>query len=385
MKNTMSQEELKHLSNSEFYQISKNNKELLDKGTPTIIPFYDFPRLSKYIPGIVPGDHIIVTAGTGQGKSRLSRKMFIKDTIRFANESGIKVKLFLNSLEESEAKVEQTFVSDYLFTKYGVKSGFFELTNYNTTALSDEQMAKVAEATIWCRKNIFNRLEVIFETNPFAVYKKVRNYLRTIGQFYYIKKDAAGNVISKTKTKDGEQWNHYEYSEPTIVLVINDTVDALTGYTETIGTERNKLTKYEAVRKFSEYYLRGLLCKVCKCIGVLISQQIEAKQRVESNFKGQTILEKLKPGLDGILTCKAIQQHATLAFGLFDPVRYGTYNYGNYRNLHKLTGAFRSMIVLKTRNGTLPNDEIPLYCDFSRDFVEELPLPSDESLKSYYK
>lgn len=67
MKNIKKMTEEQHLFNSEFYQLSLRNKKQLDKGYPTIIPFYNFPRLSKYIPGIVPGDHVIVTASTNVG------------------------------------------------------------------------------------------------------------------------------------------------------------------------------------------------------------------------------------------------------------------------------------------------------------------------------
>lgn len=110
------------------------------------------------------------------------------------------------------------------------------------------------------------------------------------------------------------------------------------------------------------------------------------KQKVDNDYRGNKLLDKLKPGLDGLLSCKAVQQHVTLAFGLFDPVRYGVFNYNSYRNLDKIKGAFRELIILKTRNGTLPSSSLPLYCDFSRDHVEELPLPSDEErLKKYYK
>lgn len=272
----MNQEFLKHpsLSKSSFWKISSENKELIDKGFPTIVPFSTFPRLAKYIPGLVPSDYALVTANTSVGKSRFTRKVFIKNPIEFARASGIKLKILLNSLEETEAKVEQTFIAEYLFNKYGIKGSFYKLSNYNTTSLTKDQMLKVAEATIWVQENIFKYLEVFSEPNPYVFYKKTVNYLKNVGKFYTITKDINGNVIDKSlyKPKGEKPWNHYEYNEPTIVISIFDTYDAAIGYSTSHGM---KYTKYEAIRKYSEQDLRGKLCKICKVIGVAVMQQVE--------------------------------------------------------------------------------------------------------------
>lgn len=55
------------LSNSAFWAVTKRNKELLESGFPTIIPFTTFPRLAKFIPGVVPSDYVLVTANTSVG------------------------------------------------------------------------------------------------------------------------------------------------------------------------------------------------------------------------------------------------------------------------------------------------------------------------------
>lgn len=269
------EEENKILSNSRFWALTSKNREYLLKGIPTLIPFYDMPRLAEYIPGVEPGAHVIITGTSGLGKSKITKKLFIKDVIRFSKESGVKVKIFLNSLEENEAKVEQTFVAERLFKAYGVRSDYYTLMNYKKKPLSSDQMSKVKQSAIWVQQNVMTHLDVFTEHNPYAVYKRVREYLRNNGTFYSIQKEN-GIIVNKTPVKPGEPWNHYEFSEPTMVVVINDTIDALTGYTQSLaGKEKQTLSKYEAIRKFSEYYLRNLLCKTCGCIGVLVSQQKE--------------------------------------------------------------------------------------------------------------
>jgi hypothetical protein len=53
-----------------FYQKSVKNREKLLQGIPTLIPFLSFPRLSNYIPGIVHGENVLVTANTGVGEDK---------------------------------------------------------------------------------------------------------------------------------------------------------------------------------------------------------------------------------------------------------------------------------------------------------------------------
>ena len=49
-------------------------KELRDKGELLCIPYYkSFPKLSKFVPGIIKGIMYKITAGSGVGKTQLTR------------------------------------------------------------------------------------------------------------------------------------------------------------------------------------------------------------------------------------------------------------------------------------------------------------------------
>lgn len=50
-----------------FYDDSSRRRERLKKGEFTILPFSGFSRLASFIPGITPGDQIVLTANTGIG------------------------------------------------------------------------------------------------------------------------------------------------------------------------------------------------------------------------------------------------------------------------------------------------------------------------------
>jgi DnaB-like helicase C terminal domain len=261
---------------SSFWNLTQKNKELLDSGTPTLIPF-TLPALKKIVPGIIPGEVIILTAGTSTGKSRVVRKMALKDIVNFCQQKGIKVRVFLNSLEETPEKVIATLVNKELHERFGVASSYYKIANYSEeSSLTDEQMEKVKLATEIVEEKYGDILEVVKESNPFAFYKKIREYLFSVGKFYYIVKDVNGKVTSKTQVKLGDQWNHYEYNEPTIVVTIFDTIDKAQGYSSTLPNSDVKVTlnQYDAIGKYVHYYVGELLGPVCKVISFIISQQL---------------------------------------------------------------------------------------------------------------
>ena len=49
------------------------------QGYYNCIPFYGMQRLEKYLPGIEQATYYLVTAGSGIGKSKLVRNLFIQN------------------------------------------------------------------------------------------------------------------------------------------------------------------------------------------------------------------------------------------------------------------------------------------------------------------
>jgi len=210
----------------------------------------------------------------------------------------MKLKIFLNSLEESKSKVVSTLISSYLYDKYKIQTDYYSLSNFKAKSpLKEKHMALVEEAAGWVDENYGQSLEIVSEANGKSFYKIVQKYLASVGKFYFI------DPVKKTKrlvTDLGKPYNHYEYNEPTIVITITDTIDKMQGY--------GNLSQYQAIKKFSGHYTRNLLGNVCQCINVLISQQTSENEKIEASvWKGsQSALQKSKPSLDSIKTCRAI-------------------------------------------------------------------------------
>ena len=113
-----------------------------------------------------------------------------------------------------------------------------------------------------------------------------------------------------------------------------------------------------------------------RVINCLVQQQVNNKEMIETNFKGATIVDKLKPSLATLAKCKATSEDCTLGIGLFDPVKVGVTDYNGYENLDNQPYSFRSLSILKYREGELPpGAEIPLRCNFKIDEFKELPPP----------
>lgn len=352
-----------------FYEDSTIRRKRLQDGQVTIIPFIGFPRLAKHIPGFIPGDQVVITANTAIGKSRFMRKLCIKDPIKFAEQSGIKLKIFLNSLEETAAKVESTFVASVLHEKYGISLDYYTLNHYCFAGNmpNDDVWLKVKDCKDFVEENIKKYVEVIHISNGFGIYKHVRQWLALHGVFSF-----KGNPVAI-----GDQWDHYEPNDPnTFVIVITDTINKLQ---PEAGDDL-----YRSIRRFSEVYSRKHLGMSCGVINVLIQQQSPDKEKLELNLRGHTLIEKLKPSLDALRDVRSTQEDATIVLGLFSPGKYKEYSYGGYEDIRKVKGKFRSLVLLKTRESALDDDnELPLIAYFERDEFEELPTPDDEKLKEF--
>ena len=232
--------------------------------------------------------------------------------------------------------------------------------------MSDEDWIKVKECKEWVKKAYGPYLEIVSENIPTVFYKIVRKDLNKHGSFYFVKKDGT-KIISKTKcTKPTDIWNHYEPDKYRIVIAISDTIN------QYIGTKDK--SKYDAIYQFSSELCRQKLGLKCGVISVLIAQQAEDIKKIETNFKGQTELDKLKPSAATIKTCRAIYEHCTLCVGLFNPREYGQEYYNEIDITNLDCGKYLALIILKTREGEIsyPHNEINICAEFDRDHFSEI-------------
>jgi hypothetical protein len=118
------------------------------------------------------------------------------------------------------------------------------------------------------------------------------------------------------------------------------------------------LTERETINKWTRKYGRLQITKHWHWTVVNIMQQSAESEKPQFDFKGNLIIERCKPSLDGLGNSKECQRDHILIFGIWAPNRYGITNYEGY-NITRLKDAYRSIIILKS-NISETNKEISL-------------------------
>ena len=74
-----------------------------DSGKLFCVPFQNYPKLATSIPGIVPGMITMITAGSGVGKTQVTKALAVREPLEYAVKHGLKIKIFYFALEESHS------------------------------------------------------------------------------------------------------------------------------------------------------------------------------------------------------------------------------------------------------------------------------------------
>jgi len=272
-----------------------------------------------------------------------------------------------------------TLISNHIYNKFGYSLGYYDIFNYSDKkALSDTEMANVIECAKDIEQQLGEKLIIVNQNNPKKFYKTVINELDKLGKFYQEKN---GEFVEVKKIKAYTQdFDKFVYREPTVVVAITDTINKYRGY----GNEED----YDAIRNFSASLTRQNLSLKCGVISHFVVQLDLDITKLKFTNKGAKLVELSKPSLGHIKTCRSIADDITLAFGLWDPLTVNVTSYLDYKNLDQMKDnwKFRVLIILKSREGNIQPtmNEIPLACDFSRDYIEELPAPDSLNITKYF-
>ena len=347
----------------------KKNKEIREGGGWVGIP-YPFGRLSEYIPFIERGHSIGILAGTGVGKSKFTRFVFLYHVYKFYKETGYKVKIFWFPLEDNTVKVYHNLICNYLFDRCGIDISVQELKSQKRI-LPEFVLEKIEEA-----EEYFAELEKIVE---------FKDDIHTpSGIFAYLKKYARETGVTKNRIKeDGSKEPYYTSDIHTIVVIDN---------MSNLETEDDCPTEREAMIKLAKNYIREKLCNFLNFTVVQVLQLAFDKERQQYTNTGMSIISKLEPSLDGVGDAKTITRSMHLVLGLFNPSRYELVSYpippknepDNCYRIDILGNRFRALKVIKSNDSDVGMRIGLLFNAFSETF-SELPLPKTPELKNVYE
>lgn len=375
----------------------KKVKEYQEKGIQLYVPFPKrYGRLKTFYPGLMKGENIIITANSGIGKSKFIKDFFINIPIEYAlrQKGKIKLKIFFNNLEDSDSQVVTGFISKEIYkqSQHTKIRTYFELNGYKGDIT--EGLLKEIEDTKDYIEKISPFVEFINIKNPYGIYQEIRAYMAKNGKFFTVKKVGKEEIKEKevfpyTIINDEVIWNKevrwhiFEYNDPSLfVILVNDRLGKM-------STEKGK-TKYETILHWTDTYCGDLLCNKFGVIVANVQQQSSDKERIETNFKGKTIEQKLEPSLDGLANVKQTQQAATLVIGIFAPVRYKIEEHakdekGQFYDIRILKDYYRSWHLLKTRNGVGVGSIFPMFFNGAIDRYQDMPKLGSEELNKLYE
>jgi hypothetical protein len=313
----------------------KKNKEIKESGRLLGIPWLDLPKLNSVIPGIQKKRMVIVTASSKVGKSMIANFLFMYQPLKYKLQNPhIKLKIFYFSLEISKEELCLQVISKRLNEIYNVTISPENLYSYFKDYTINEEVLKKIEA----EKEYFELFERTVEVighikNPTGIYKHVREYAKANGTFYF-----KGSKVDPTNTI----YDTYKPNDPDEYVIV------ITDHLSLLGTE-NGGTLRDAMQDYSSNY--GL--KMRDNFGytvVNIQQQVGSQEQQQFTFKGDSIVEKLRPSQDGLADCKTTVRDCNLLIGLFSPVRYNLAEYAGY-NIDVMRDNYRELSIILNRNG----------------------------------
>lgn len=350
----------------------KRNKLIKEQGGYVGIPL-PFPRLSHYYPVYEKGHAIGILAGTGVGKSRLSRFMAIYHTYKFYKQTGYKLRVFYFPLEDNKEKVYLNIICHYLWAEHGIKITVQELGSKGDKALPDFIEKKLEEAFAYFED--FENIVTIIDgySEPQQIFNVLKDYASKTGK---VKK-----YIVDIEGKEEEQFT-YESDIHTVVLLDN---------MANIDKGEEHADERRAIVEMAKKYVRERLCNFYKFTVFMLLQNDFTTERQQYGANGKSIMAKVEPTLASIGEAKTISRNMHIIFTLFDPSRYEFLRYpqvseqnaNHAYDIEILGNRFRSLRIIKNNDGDV-GVRIPLLFDGISETFEELPKPDSPEMKAIY-
>ena len=363
----------------------KQIKSDKDSGKIFCIPFENYPKLSESVPGVVPGMIQMVTAGSGVGKTQLTKALYVREPLEYALKHGIKLKIFYFALEESEKEFIDTMICNFISKRCNIKMDLLTLQGYRKQSL-DSNMMSLIDSHIDDIEDLLSNVEIIDSVyNPTGIYKYCRNYADHNGEHVFetrkfIKKKIDKNPKSPTYgkkitvTEDVQVYSHYVPDDPnSIVIVVVDHMSLLTP--EKLKDGDSMMSKHQTMAHWSTNYALKQITKHWNWAVVNVIQQEQSGEKEQFTNKGESIQKKTEPSLANFANNKEIQRDAKVVIGVYSPDRYGFEEYHGYP-IKRFRDCFRAAVVLKNRFGR-PNVYHHFLFDGATNRFAELPKGSE--------
>ncbi|XAI97351.1 hypothetical protein [Leptolyngbya phage Lbo-JY46] len=345
------------------------NKQIVESGNHVGIPM-PFKRLADYVPLIDRGQSIGLLSGTGIGKSRFARYLFIYHIYNFYKQTGYKVKILFFPLEDSKTKVYKNIICNYLYTVHNVLISPLELDSKKSRALPDFVLDLINEAEEYFKE--FEEVVTLIDGihTPEGIYEFCEKFALQNGTVENYEVHTGKGVIKQSR-----------YISDTHTVVVIDNMSNLDSDDERA-----------AMRRLAKDYVRERLCNFFDFTVLQIIQQDFATERQQFTNTGGVIISKLEPSLASIGEAKTISRSMHLILSLFSPDRYDILSYPKppkdkpemCYDIGILGDRFRLLKVIKNNDGEV-GIRVPLLMNAVQETFEELPPFNTPEINAIYK
>lgn len=358
------------------------NKQKVLEGKLVGLPIYEsFPRLGQFIPVLPPAIQIMFTANSGVGKSNSWVGIILLTVYKLKKKypnKEFKFRFLISLLEDSKEDFIAKLYAALILLKHHERTDILELNSRRGNPLPqkiEDKLDSVEEEI----NELLSYCEIVDSiTNPTGLYKWGRAISNKLGTHHTKELDFTndkGEIYKQTV------YSHYVPNDPDeqIIWIVDNLNNLQVEYDKELG---RALTERETINRWTRQYGRLQITKHWKWTLVNIMQQSAESEKPQFDFKGNLIIERCKPSLDGLANSKECQRDHILIFGIWAPNRYGITTYEGY-NISRLKDAYRSIIILKS-NISETNKEIPMYFDGATSVYKEYPK-FEEMTEEVYK
>tara|TARA_R110000787_G_scaffold70320_1_gene156388 strand:+ start:5877 stop:6878 length:1002 start_codon:yes stop_codon:yes gene_type:complete len=273
-----------------------------DSGLSNNIPF-PFSKMEDLIPGVEREQYTLITGGTGTGKTKMTKKLYVFTPIEYILKTEkTDLKIFYFALEESRDRFILSIYSYFLWKKYNVSRSVNELLSIGNTRLSIDELKIIEDITPFIEE-VLSYIDIVTSVrNPTGIYLYVKDWVEKEGDITYREITIKGKKIKA-------RVSYKPHHEDKYVVVVVDHLSLL-------QPEEGAPTLHQAMSKLSSVYFLDLR-DMYKCTVVGVQQQAAAMESVD-NFK----YEKIEPSLNGLGDNKLTSRDANKVYGVFMPYRY---------------------------------------------------------------
>lgn len=345
----------------------KDNKKRRLAGDVIAIP-WSLPRLSTVLPGIEQGRYNLISGSPKSGKSQITDFLYLYQPIEWMinnPSTNIDLKIFYFSLEVSKETKVKSAICYKLFRDHNILLSPQKLSSVFDNYILKDDIEKIINSLSF--KEWFHKFESIVTfydsiRNPYGIFNVMKSYAEHPSHGEYTYKTISWQNEDKTYTNRKVRDKYIPTNPNEYIIIIVDHISLLQ---PTKGE-----TLHQAISKFSSDYCLQMRDR-WNYIPVLVQQQAADSSRAQYTFKGDTVIDKIKPDPEGLADMKYTARDADLMISLFYPYRYKIEEYENI-DLKRMGDSHREFMINLNRNG-ISNASIQLLFLGSSSYFAELP------------